>query len=168
MLYILLIMTMIYGLYYLFELKNFNKDKQIHCSLLYVYICLILFLTIIPRDFSLNPNYKNVIPLQYPFDNLRPFNDLFLMRKGAVIDIVLNILMMIPFGFLYSKVKNNNNLFKVVVITFLFSLFIESFQLITSIFLIYQRSFDVTDILTNTLGGLLGYSFYKILIKLKQ
>lgn len=69
--------------------------------------------------------------------------------------------MTIPFGFLYSILKKNINLIKVIVSTFLFSLSIELTQLIMTIFLLRHRSFDVTDLITNTIGGIIGYLIYK-------
>lgn len=70
-------------------------------------------------------------------------------------------MMTIPFGFLYSILKKNVNLIKVIVSTFLFSLSVELTQLIMIIFLLKYRSFDVTDLITNTIGGFLGYLVYK-------
>ena len=58
------------------------------------------------------------------------------------------------------------------VITFLFSLTIECSQLLSAWWVgIYSRNFDVTDLITNTIGGLIGYyifitlrpTFYKAL-----
>lgn len=57
--------------------------------------------------------------------------------------------------------KKNIKLIKVIISTFLFSLSIELTQLIMTIFLLKHRSFDVTDIITNTIGGLVGYLAYK-------
>lgn len=76
--------------------------------------------------------------------NIKPFNDLLLKRSGSVKEVILNIMMTIPFGFLYSILKKNVNLIKVIVSTFLFSLSIELTQLTMTIFLLKHRSFDVT------------------------
>lgn len=48
--------------------------------------------------------------------------------------------------------------------SFLFSLMIETVQLLSVLWgsLVY-RTFDVTDLITNTIGGLLGYLFFVIL-----
>lgn len=155
-------MIMLFG-YLLLAINNFkkySKEKILWVSLLYFYIWIILFLTIVPKDFTINPYWRDIKPIYKPYDNFKPYYDFLLNRKGAITDIVLNILMMIPFGFLYSKVKQTNA-FKVIFITFIFTLFIETTQLLTTKFLIYNRNFDVTDIINNTIGGLIGYLLYK-------
>ncbi|WP_195837001.1 VanZ family protein [Sharpea porci] len=72
--------------------------------------------------------------------------------------IILNIIMTIPFGFLLPLVAKKMNLIKVVLITMTFSLSIEFFQF----FSITYRATDITDVITNTLGGLIGYCLYKL------
>jgi len=42
----------------------------------------------------------------------------------------------------------------------LFSAWIEFLQFLMTIFLLYHRSCDVTDLITNILGGLLGFMGY--------
>lgn len=75
----------------------------------------------------------------------------------SVLQVILNILMTIPFGFFFKfffNIKRRN----IIIMTFLLSLIIESAQL-TGLFFIYPgsyRLFDVDDLITNTLGGFLG------------
>ena len=75
----------------------------------------------------------------------------------SVLQVLLNILMTIPFGFflkLFLNMKRRN----IIIMTFLLSLFIEIAQL-TGLFFIYPgsyRLFDVDDLMMNTLGGFLG------------
>ncbi len=90
-----------------------------------------------------------------------------LARPGSLTDVVLNILMMMPFGFLYSQFKKAK-LIDVVLTTFLLSSFIEVTQLITTRFLVYHRFFDITDIINNTIGGLVGFIIYRIFTKKKN
>lgn len=63
--------------------------------------------------------------------------------------------MMVPFGFMYS-IKGRSFL-KTIFMTFIFSLTIELLQPFVS-----SRTSDITDLLTNTLGGIMGYIFYLI------
>lgn len=144
--------------------KRLNFSQMLWLSLLYFYVWLILFLTIVPKDFSINPNWKNSIPIKPPYDNLKPYFDLSLNRSGSLTDVILNILMMIPFGFLYSKVKRAG-VIDVVFTTFLLSSFIEVTQLLSTRFLVYHRFFDVTDIINNTIGGLIGLIICKLMTK---
>lgn len=124
-------------------------------STLYTYICFTLYFTLMPF----------IIPI--PFINLKmssaninliPFNDILLRHGGATRELFLNIIMMIPFGilvpFIYKK-----NFFSTIKYTFGFSLIIESFQIFS-----YSgfRSFDVTDLISNTLGGIVGCLLYML------
>lgn len=95
--------------------------------------------------------------------NFIPFRDLIMNYGRAVREIILNIIMMIPFGFLYPIIKKKG-LFATTAMTFLFSLLIESSQLLTVWWgSLYSRSFDVTDLITNTFGGFLGFLIYMAL-----
>lgn len=95
--------------------------------------------------------------------NLIPFRDLRLGYEGAVREIILNIIMMIPFGFLYPIIKKKG-VFKTVIKTLFFSFLIESTQLITVWWGSYDtRIFDVTDLITNTIGGFIGFILFAVL-----
>ncbi|MBU5675265.1 VanZ family protein [Alkaliphilus sp. MSJ-5] len=124
---------------------------------MYIYICIVLFVTILPIDWTLDLKSKYHSSIEYSYGNIKPFNDLLLGRTGSVKEIILNIIMTIPFGFLYSFLKQHITLIKIIKSIFLFSLSIELIQLLMTIFLLNHRSFDVTDLITNTIGGILGY-----------
>ena len=161
MLWSIIILILIYLIIYLLRWKNYKGIDLIFRNLMYIYICLVLFLTILPIDWTLDPKWNYHSSIKFSYGNIKPFNDLLLKRSGSIKEVILNIMMTIPFGFLYSILKKNVNLIKVIVSTFLFSLSIELIQLIMTIFLLKHRSFDVTDLITNTIGGFLGYLVYK-------
>lgn len=90
--------------------------------------------------------------------NLVPFIDVLNGRGDFIRQVVLNVIMTIPFGFLLPLVKKNVKLLKIVFYTFLLSLSIELLQpLINGI-----RSSDITDLITNVIGGIIGYIIYLI------
>lgn len=91
--------------------------------------------------------------------NLVPFIDVFNGRGDFLRQVGLNVMMTIPFGFLLPLINDKNaKLFKVTFYTFLLSLSIELLQPLINGF----RSSDVTDLITNTLGGIIGYIIYLI------
>jgi len=91
--------------------------------------------------------------------NLTPFVDVASGRGDFIRQIVLNIIMTIPFGFLLPLTKiPKMKLLKVVLFTFLLSLGIELLQPLLSSF----RSSDITDLITNVTGGAIGYFLYLI------
>ena len=90
--------------------------------------------------------------------DLDPFDDLLYNRRDAMREIILNVIMMIPFGILFPLVsRTKSHLFlRTILLTFLLSLTIELLQpLIT-----FSRSADITDLITNTAGGIIGYACY--------
>jgi non-lysosomal glucosylceramidase len=110
-------------------------------TLMYVYLSLVLFVTLMPVVASLpgifNHPYK---PMQ-----MIPFDDLIHKRGDALRQILLNTVMTIPFGFLLPLVKKQS-IFTCILWTFLFSLAIELLQPLLN----GLRSADVTDLITNT------------------
>ena len=73
-----------------------------------------------------------------------------------------NILLFIPLGFLLPLlVKRFRNIFLIVLVGFLLSVFYECTQLLTGIGI-----FDVDDMLLNTFGTLVGAVIFHILKKI--
>lgn len=154
-------LILIYLIIYLLKWKKYKGIDLILRNSMYIYICFVLFLTILPIDWTFDPKWKYHSSIGFSYGNIKPFNDLLLRRSGSIKEVILNIIMTIPFGLLYSMLKKNIKLTKVIISTFLFSLSIELTQLTMTIFLLKHRSFDVTDLITNTIGGLVGYLAYK-------
>ena len=71
-----------------------------------------------------------------------------------LLNVVGNVLIFIPFGFILP------NIFKTFLITVLFVFIIECIQ-----FALNVGSFDVDDILLNTIGSLIGHIIFLILRK---
>lgn len=146
-------------IYFLIFYKKWSKKTKkvlVLNTLMYIYIVMVLFVTVMPFTFTLDCFFNLFMGLP----NIAVFNDLILSRPGSIREIILNIIMMMPFGFLYPIVKTKGVL-KTVFMTFIFSLTIECFQLL-SICAYGSRSFDVTDLITNTIGGFVGYIIYII------
>ena len=126
---------------------------------MYIYVVMVLFVTLMP--FTIPFGGTNNLFMKTA--NFTPFKDLRLNYNGAIREILLNVIMMIPFGFLYPIIKKKCIL-KTVIMTLFFSLTIECAQLLSAWWGgLSSRSFDVTDLITNTFGGLVGYFFFVIL-----
>ena len=75
----------------------------------------------------------------------------------TVLQVVCNILMLLPFG-MYLRYVCGLDLGRVALASLAFSAFIELGQL-TGLFFVFRGSYrlcDVDDLMLNTLGGLLG------------
>ena len=84
------------------------------------------------------------------------------IRTGSwnlfLLNVVGNICVFIPLGMFLPKLfARCRNLFFVIVLSLELSLVVEVVQLMTRV-----GSFDVDDLLLNTIGGTLGYLIYKI------
>ena len=83
-----------------------------------------------------------------------------LLHNTAFLQVAFNVLMMVPLG-MFLKWFFQCSWPKVILYSFLASLFLEVSQL-TGLFGLYAkayRTFDVDDLLANTLGGLVGAGF---------
>ena len=83
-----------------------------------------------------------------------------LSTEAVVTNLFGNIFAFSPFGFMIPIVINKKKaFFRAVFATFFFSLLIETSQLIMKV-----GVFDVDDLLMNTIGGLIGYIGYRIMV----
>lgn len=69
-----------------------------------------------------------------------------------------NILIFVPYGFFVAMASKYRGFWKTFLYSFGLCLGVEIFQLVTRV-----GSFDVDDILLNTLGGMIGYIVFAIL-----
>lgn len=99
--------------------------------------------------------------------NLIPFHEIRnyltnLMVGGSTIsnvNFIGNMIAFLPFGFLlpFLPQQKNRSFVTVTFLAFLFSLCLETVQLLAS-----MGTFDVDDLLLNTAGGMLGYAGFKL------
>ena len=148
-------LIIIYFLKFYKKWKEKGRDVLFVNTLMYIYLSFVLYFTLMPIITSL-PFIFN-----HPYDsiNLVPFIDVLNGRGDFVRQVGLNVIMTIPFGFLVPFIKKENvKLLKIVFYTFLLSLGIELLQpLINGV-----RSADITDLITNVIGGIIGYVMYLI------
>lgn len=114
-----------------------------------------------------------------PFDSLRdisfstslvwddPSTYLKALNEPSVLQVLFNILMCIPFG-VYLHYYFRFSFRKTLLFSFLLSLSFECLQL-SGLLFIYPRPyrlFDVDDLITNTLGGMIGYGISLIIARI--
>jgi glycopeptide antibiotics resistance protein len=85
--------------------------------------------------------------------NLVPFSN----SSGSVSEIVDNVLVFIPFGVMLGINFKRFNLWSKLLVVLLASIGAETIQYIFAI-----GATDITDVITNTLGGLLGLIGYDL------
>ncbi len=146
----------LYAFVFLGKWKNKGRDILLVNTLMYLYLSFVLYFTLMPVITSL----PFVMNHPYTPMNLVPFIDVIERRGDFVRQVVLNVIMTIPFGFLFPFTQKRTSRFgKTVFFCFLMSFGIEILQPLIS----GSRSSDITDIITNVIGGIIGYVFYLLL-----
>ena len=90
----------------------------------------------------------------YGVSNFVPFKEIFRYSIGSdkfIKNVMGNIVLFIPYGFLASYFLNNKKLSVISILTIIVSLTIESVQYYIG------RVFDIDDIILNLLGGIVGF-----------
>lgn len=87
--------------------------------------------------------------------NMNLFDDLLNQRGDYVRQIILNVVMLIPFKIMFPMIDKKNNFVKTVKWSFIISLVIEVLQPLISV-----RSSDITDSITNVFGAVIRYLIY--------
>lgn len=145
----------LYAFVFFKKWKGRGREALLVNTLFYLYLSLVLYFTLMPVIASLPFLFHH----PYRPMNLTPFIDVLLGRGDFYRQILLNILMTVPFGFLFPLTRNRRGGFgRTIFFCFLMSLGIELFQPLIS----GTRSSDITDIITNVTGGAAGYLLYRL------
>lgn len=100
--------------------------------------------------------------------NLTPFKEISrflkyskeLGTKAVLLNIWGNVVAFVPFGiFIPVFSEQGRKFWRTAIYSFELSLFVEVLQLVTKV-----GSFDVDDLLLNTIGGIVGFLLYKIAV----
>lgn len=168
--------------YIIYNYNKFGSILLIRTILIYIFVLYLLsayFLIIMPL-----PKIESVRNLTtkvqlIPFDLLRniirtvhfDYKDIStyaqIFKNAYVYQTIYNFLLMVPFG-MFLRYYFKCRFKKVVLFTFMLSLFFELTQL-TGLYFIYPhayRLFDVDDLIVNTLGGIFGYLITPLFTKL--
>lgn len=121
-------------------------------TVFFLYMVCVLGVTLLPVLANLPKLAGNhYVPIE-----LESFRDLRNGYGNAARQLALNVLMTVPFGFLWPLVRQRRGLWRTVLAAFLLSLCIELLQpLLTT-----HRTADITDLIANTAGGLAGYLLF--------
>ena len=121
-----------------------HKKFQLHRELIYlisIVYTLCLFHVVTFQDNN------------YGVSNFIPFKEIFRYSIGSdkfIKNVMGNIVLFIPYGFLASYFLDNKKISVISVLTIIISLTIESVQYYIG------RVFDIDDIILNLLGGIIG------------
>ena len=97
--------------------------------------------------------------------NLVPFTEIFRYEIGSqafLMNVVGNIVIFIPFGYLISTYIKPKKILPILIVSVISSATVEFVQLCIG------RSFDVDDIILNSLGAIIGFLIYVSLNAIKK
>ena len=135
--------------------KNTKRKKRLYVVLFAAYLILLFYFLFFSEGLgraSTETEYRYNLTL---FREIKRFIEYrhVLGYQAVFLNVVGNVIAFMPFGFLLPPLMNyKTNWFVTTIWAFLFSLFVETIQLFFRL-----GSFDVDDMLLNTIGGLLGY-----------
>lgn len=118
-------------------------------TLVAAYAAILLWLIL----FKFSVHFASVLNYDNRSINVIPFSH----SSGSSGEIVDNVLVFIPFGLLLGVNFKRLGLWRKLLVVFVFSLTAEVLQYILAI-----GASDITDVITNTLGGLLGLMAYDL------
>ena len=161
--------------YIIMQYRKYGSILPIRVLIVYSFIFYLLcayFLVVLPLPpIEEVASYTKPIMQLIPFASLKEFtmnssliwNDpatyLTALNEPSLYLIIFNILLTVPFG-VYLRYYFQCSWKKTLLLTFLLTLSFECLQL-SALFGYYPRPyrlFDVDDLITNTLGGMLGYA----------
>lgn len=144
---------------------NFKKIHFFAKLIFTAYIIFLLALTLYNRPISPLPlsTYINLFAEFIPFKTFIEYfnlvNDGVLSIWQAIYQIMGNLLLFFPMGILFpmvfTKLKSAKKCLPIIVCIILI---LETFQLLIKI-----GSFDITDVILNTLGAIFGYLLYRFI-----
>lgn len=133
-----------------------TKQQLLTTCLLVVYLLILTWIILFKMQFSIQEldHFRGV--------NLIPFHESVIANNRIEFsEIYENILVFVPFGLYVSMLKSNWSFLKKVAPIASVSLFYEVMQFIFAI-----GAFDITDLIGNTLGGIIGIAIYFVLHRL--
>lgn len=129
------------------------------------WVLFLLYLTLLVYFLFFAESFGRTDPVRQGYSyNLIPFKEItrfWIYReklgiRAMMLNIVGNIVAFMPCGFFLPIVsRRSKKWYNTVAISFTFSLFVETIQLISRV-----GSFDVDDLLLNTAGAVFGYWLY--------
>lgn len=133
-----------------------KKQHNITMILFSIYFLILIWILLFKMNLSINDIYKN------RSINLIPFAE-SVIANGEIStnEIIGNIFVFIPMGIYTCMLQTNWSFIKKIALSFIISLAIEVLQFIFTL-----GATDITDLLGNTLGGIVGIGTFLFLSKL--
>ena len=135
-------------------MKN-SRQRNLTRILFAVYILILIWIVLFKMSFSIDELYKN------RSINIIPFmGSVIVNGKIDTSEIINNIIVFIPVGIYVCMLKKDWSILKKISVGFFISLGIEVLQFVLAI-----GATDITDLIGNTLGGIIGIGVFYLFSK---
>ena len=144
----LIIITVIISSFRITYLISKHKKFVLHKEL--IYLISIIYILCLFHVVTFQDN-------NYGKSNFVPFKEIFRYDFGTpkfMKNIVGNIMLFIPYGFIASYLLKNKKFSTITILTIIVSLTIETVQYYIG------RVFDIDDVILNLAGGIIGFLIY--------
>ena len=135
-------------------MKN-NRQRNLTRILFAIYFLILVWILLFKMSFSLDELYKsrsiNIIPFM---------GSVVVNGRIYINEIIDNILVFIPIGIYICMLKEDWSILRKISVGFFISLGIEVLQFILAI-----GATDITDLIGNTLGGIIGIGVFYLFSK---
>lgn len=146
--------------------KTIRKRRAIWLSIFIVYITLLIYFLFFSDTFGRQVAYEDYRYNLTPFAEIKRFYTRVRDTNYSMffINIIGNVVLFIPFGFLFSFIYSKGGTKKcktfivTIFVSLVFCLAIETLQLVTRV-----GVFDVDDIMMNMTGTVIGYLIFLLL-----
>ena len=129
--------------------KNSNAATQLTVALFTIYLVSLVWILI----FKLGVQFSYMESRRF---NLIPFREALVLNGRINFgEAIANVLIFVPFGIYAGILFQTWNTWGKGMLIFIFVFLIEAFQFVFRI-----GAFDINDIITNTLGGMLGLMLF--------
>ncbi len=136
-------------------IRNTTRNQKLGWILFVVYLAFLVYFMFFAESFGRDPELREYAYNLEPFREIRRFYTYreLLGMQAFLLNVVGNVAAFVPCGFFLPIVsRRSRKWYNTFLLCFLLSLCIETTQLVFRV-----GSFDVDDLLLNTLGGALGY-----------
>ncbi|AMM56589.1 TPA: glycopeptide resistance protein VanZ1 [Clostridioides difficile] len=135
-----------------------SRKHNITKGLFIVYIIILTWIILFKLQFDISSletmNLRSI--------NLVPFaGSLIINNRVDISEIILNVAIFVPFGIYVCMLKEEWSFIKKVIPIFITSLVFETLQYIFAL-----GASDITDLIGNTLGGIIGIAVFMLLSKI--
>ena len=132
-------------LIYFIDRYPLKKGSIIHALFAGLYLTFLLSVTLFGREPVLTSSWDGLF---------HTYNEAFNGNVGMQLDILFNIFLYVPVGFLLSRYNRDVG---IIIFIFALTVIIELIQLVTSLGI-----FELSDIINNLIGGIIGLGIARL------